>query len=219
MLRKVIRRFSNYYELLQVPYDANANQIKKAYYDLAKKYHPDTQSSDPDKFKEINEAYATLIDPDRRQQYDSNLSKGQHTKVDPAQEQEFSKSAKDFNMDQTDYHEFWKKTKDSNYKNLYEQRRQEYLRNYREKTFDDSNPIYHKMKWDDSKDLNFGVFILCSVMFMVFLTVSTYFPSKLDKKMNRKIEEELNKIMTQTNKKKNDQYKDFIALDGKSYSD
>ncbi|RMD57616.1 molecular chaperone DnaJ [Candidatus Woesearchaeota archaeon] len=62
----------DYYEILGVPKDASAQEIKKAYKKLAKKYHPDLNSS-PDaqeKFKKINEAAAVLCDPQKREQYD-----------------------------------------------------------------------------------------------------------------------------------------------------
>ncbi len=63
----------DYYEVLGVDKSADADTIKKAYRTLAKKYHPDVNSS-PDaetKFKEINEAYSILSDPDKRAAYDS----------------------------------------------------------------------------------------------------------------------------------------------------
>ncbi len=63
----------DYYELLGVRRDASAADLKKAYRRLAKQYHPDTndQSSHAAaRFKEVNEAYDTLSDPQKRQQYD-----------------------------------------------------------------------------------------------------------------------------------------------------
>ena len=62
----------DYYRLLHVRPDATMLLIKKAYRKLAKQYHPDVNNS-PDaaeKFREITEAYDTLIDPDRRRRYD-----------------------------------------------------------------------------------------------------------------------------------------------------
>ena len=47
----------DYYEILGVPKNANSKDIKKAYYQLAKKYHPDQQSGDKKKFQEVSEAY------------------------------------------------------------------------------------------------------------------------------------------------------------------
>src|SRR5262249_41844958 len=60
------------YAVLGVKRTANSSEIKSAYRRLARKYHPDI-NSDPtaqSKFTQINEAYHTLIDPDRRRAYD-----------------------------------------------------------------------------------------------------------------------------------------------------
>lgn len=62
----------DYYEVLGVPRTASADDIKQAFRRLARQYHPDV-SSDPDaeeKFKEINEAYGVLSDPEKRARYD-----------------------------------------------------------------------------------------------------------------------------------------------------
>ncbi len=63
----------DYYEILGVPRDAGEAEIKKAYRQLALKHHPDRNPGDKqaeERFKEINEAYAVLSDPERRAQYD-----------------------------------------------------------------------------------------------------------------------------------------------------
>ena len=63
----------DYYEVLGVPKDADDASIKKAYRQLAKKYHPDINPGDKEaeaKFKEASEAYAVLSDADKRRQYD-----------------------------------------------------------------------------------------------------------------------------------------------------
>tara|TARA_B110000503_G_scaffold36083_1_gene59025 strand:- start:2050 stop:2862 length:813 start_codon:yes stop_codon:yes gene_type:complete len=58
-----------YYEILNVSKEATQPDIKKAYRDLVKLHHPDKGGSES-KFKEISEAYETLGDPEKKQQYD-----------------------------------------------------------------------------------------------------------------------------------------------------
>jgi curved DNA-binding protein CbpA len=63
----------NYYSILEIPKNATLAQIKNAYKELAKKYHPDKNDGDPiaeEKFKLINEAYQTLSDPVKKEKYD-----------------------------------------------------------------------------------------------------------------------------------------------------
>lgn len=63
----------DYYEVLGVDKNADDAAIKKAYRQLAKKYHPDMNPGDAEaekKFKEASEAYAVLSDPDKKRQYD-----------------------------------------------------------------------------------------------------------------------------------------------------
>lgn len=62
----------DYYELLEVPRDADAATLKKAFRKLAIQYHPDRNDAPEaeEQFKEINEAYAVLSDASKRAQYD-----------------------------------------------------------------------------------------------------------------------------------------------------
>ncbi len=66
--------YKDYYKSLGVPKGASKDDIRKAFRKLARKYHPDVSRNDPsaeDKFKEINEAYEVLSDPEKRQKYDT----------------------------------------------------------------------------------------------------------------------------------------------------
>jgi len=64
----------DYYQILGLPKNASEEQIKKAYRKLAMKYHPDHNPGNEkwanEKFKELNEAFSVLGDPEKRRQYD-----------------------------------------------------------------------------------------------------------------------------------------------------
>lgn len=69
----------NHYETLEVAKTATAKEIKKAYYRLAKKYHPDHNQNDPaaaERFKAVGEAYRVLSNDGTRAEYDRMLEEG-----------------------------------------------------------------------------------------------------------------------------------------------
>ena len=88
------RRKRDYYDLLGVDKSADEADLKRAYRELARKYHPDLNPEGAETFKHINEAYAVLSDPRERSRYDrwghdpdgSGAGGGFSSVVDAAQE-------------------------------------------------------------------------------------------------------------------------------------
>ena len=77
--------YKNYYKVLGLNSGASIDQIKSAYFMLAKKYHPDHNPSQASKFKEINEAYSILSDIKIKKDYDTIRSGGNQQKYQQQQ--------------------------------------------------------------------------------------------------------------------------------------
>lgn len=95
-------KYKDYYAILGISRDAKPADIKKAYRKLSKQYHPDVnkEAGAEEKYKEINEAYEVLKDPDKRQKYDTlgqNWQQGQDFTPPPGwQHVEFGGDMGDF---------------------------------------------------------------------------------------------------------------------------
>lgn len=93
--------FKDYYQTLGVAREAAADEIRKAFRKLARKYHPDV-SKEPDaeaRMKEVNEAYAVLSDPEKRAAYDQlgrNYRPGEEFRPPPDWDAGFEFSHHDF---------------------------------------------------------------------------------------------------------------------------
>jgi curved DNA-binding protein len=90
-------QYKDYYEVLGVPRGANADAVKRAYRKLARKYHPDVskERNAENKFKELQEAYEVLRDPDKRAAYDQlgrGYRPGQQFRPPPDWSQRFGQS-------------------------------------------------------------------------------------------------------------------------------
>lgn len=105
--------FRDYYQTLGVGRHASAEEIRKAFRKLARKYHPDV-SKEPDadaRMKEVNEAYAVLGDVDKRAAYDRlgrDHRPGQDFSPPPGWDEGFAGSARDFRAaDAGDFSDFF----------------------------------------------------------------------------------------------------------------
>ena len=88
--------FVDYYKTLGIEKNATAEDVKKAYRKLARKYHPDLNPNDKEankKFQQINEANEVLSDPEKRKKYDAYGENWQHAEQYEQQRQSHSQSS------------------------------------------------------------------------------------------------------------------------------
>lgn len=112
----------NYYILLGVNKDASYDDLKIAYRNLAKKYHPDKNPGNKaaeELFKEIQQAYNTLSDPEKRKAYDLKLAYGTPTGfgTQPRTQQQYSGNAYQYAQQQAQQ----RKQQQSFYNNIRQQ--------------------------------------------------------------------------------------------------
>lgn len=103
-------KFRDYYEVLGVPRDASEDAIRKSFRKLARQYHPDVakdKKQAEEKFKEVNEAYEVLSDPDKRRKYDdlgANWKQGAEFRPPPGWEDMFTGAARGGRAGNADFH-------------------------------------------------------------------------------------------------------------------
>lgn len=121
----------NYYDILQVNRNASPEIIEKAYKTLAKKYHPDLQTDENKKqaeeiLKEINEAYETLSNAEKKQIYDASLDEQEKQSTNPMNESANTppRSENQWHDNQRQYQEQLQREQELAYQQQLEQARQ-----------------------------------------------------------------------------------------------
>src|ERR1700691_400736 len=105
-------QFKDYYDTLGVSRGASAEEIKRAYRKLSRKYHPDVskEKNAEAKFKDLQEAYEVLKDPEKRASYDQlgrDYRPGQQFRPPPDWEQQFGRSGSHRFSDMNGFSDFF----------------------------------------------------------------------------------------------------------------
>jgi curved DNA-binding protein CbpA len=199
MIKILLRNTANYYEILGVNVESSSLDIKKAYYALAKKYHPDASGGEmSEKFRVINEAYATLIDPQRKQEYDQKVFTG-YT----------SQEKTSFDPSNSEYQNFWKKTHQKEHSTVYDQKRKEFLQDHREKTLQKRSPLLTKFLLNNYSNSHFGMMILLTAIFIIVNNFAMRLPTKKEKEYADKLQKEIDDIELEAIIAKNKEYLNY----------
>lgn len=139
----------NFYEILEVSQRASNEVIEKAYKVLAKKYHPDVQTTDnkkqaEEKMKQINEAYEILINPSKREEYNKELEKIKNQQQALRNKQNINQNEQtNNNQSNIEYKEEAAETKGENVNNNYDK--------YAKKEFKRQKRIRRKLERQTNK--------------------------------------------------------------------
>ena len=195
MIKSLIRTSSNFYEILGIDINSSSLDIKKAYYSLAKKYHPDASGgSMSEKFRQLNEAYATLIDPERKEDYDRRIMNGINN-------QSSSNTRSDFNPNNSQYTKFWQKTQKQEFQSEYEQKRKEHLQKYKESILGEKSPLIQKMSVDNYTNVRFGVLIGLTFTFLILNSIKSQILTPEEREYSVKLQETINLILQEKREK------------------
>jgi len=128
-----LRKDKDYYKILGIAYNCDKKEIKKAYRELAKKFHPDINPGNKlyeDKFKELGEAYSILIDDKKRLQYD--ILKGFITTKEQTPEQTKNQASKAYSPKKPGAESSAEKNKKSeiNFDNIFKEFTKNFTKNF-----------------------------------------------------------------------------------------
>ena len=140
-----------YYKLLGVPKNATHAEIKKKYYDLSKKLHPDKNPDDPkatENFQKLCEAYKILSDPEKKKVYDKDQEAAEYYYW--CQKQNYqSDRLSDYSKDQNETLSYCSNATDDEYYREQEDRQDEYYREQEE------NDDYYFEQEEDGYDYGY----------------------------------------------------------------
>mmetsp|Transcript_16665 Transcript_16665/g.29966 ORF Transcript_16665/g.29966 Transcript_16665/m.29966 type:complete len:212 (-) Transcript_16665:1438-2073(-) len=205
------RAFSNLYKVLEVDVEAHSEAIKKAYYKLAKKYHPDTQGTgNPESFKKVTDAYKILSNPTTRQQYDNSSfqdTEEQPRRENPGQREDNDPFINTHRFSEDDYMNFQGKV-ESMYTKAFDADRQRKYKDFKREEFYDTppGPMTHQMRDRDRRDSSFGILVYSTVAMIILNVIRMMIPTKQEKALegawNEAYERELTKVREDRSQKK-----------------